>query len=100
MVACDGLDGGSNHMVDNKTLIKLRQLAVFAILLLAVALTAVISARHRMGLIALRSGFVVFNVLSFFYCLSLAGQKAWEASGRIAIALRRASKESSDVECN
>ena len=87
-------------MVDNKTLIKLRQLAVFAILLLAVALTAVISARHRMGLIALRSGFAVFNVLSFFYCLSLAGQKAWETSGRIVIALRRVSKESNDVECN
>jgi len=87
-------------MVDNKTLIKLRQLAVFAILLLAVALTAVISARHRMGLIALRAGFAVFNVLSFFYCLSLAGQKAWEASGRIVIALRRVSKEPNDVECN
>ena len=87
-------------MVDNKTLIKPHQLAVFALLLLGVGLTAVISARHRMGLIALRSGFAVFNVLSFFYCLSLADQKAWETSGRIAIALRRASKESSDVECN
>lgn len=87
-------------MVANKPLIKLRQLGVFAILLLGAALTTVILARHRTGLIALRAGFAVFNVLSFFYCLSLAGQKAWEASGRIAIALRRACKEPSDVECN
>ncbi len=87
-------------MVANKSQIKLRQLGVFAILLLGAALTAVISARHRMGLIALRAGFAVFNVLSFFYCLSLAGQKAWEASGRIVIALRLACKEPNDVECN
>ncbi len=87
-------------MVANKIQIKLRQLGVFAILLLGAALTAVISARHRMGLIALRAGFAVFNVLSFFYCLSLAGQKAWEASGRIVIALRGVSREPNDVECD
>jgi hypothetical protein len=42
----------------------------------------------------------VFNVLSFFYCLSLVGQKAWETSARIANAFRHPAKESSNVECS
>ena len=93
-------------MVDNNTLIKLRQLAVFALLLLGVALAVLILARFRTGLVTLRLGFAAFNVLSFFYCLSLVGQIAWEASARIAIALRLAivhrlaSKEPSHVECD
>ena len=103
MVARDGLDGGLYHMVDNNTLTKLRQLAVFAIFLLSAALAVLILARFRMGLVTLRLGFAAFNVLSFFYCLSLVGQIAWEASARIAIALRLAivhrltSKEPRDV---
>jgi hypothetical protein len=84
-------------MVDNSTLTKPRQLAIFAILLIGAAMAVAILARFRTGLIVLRSGFAVFNVLSFFYCLSLVGQKAWEASARIAIVLRLASKEPSNV---
>jgi hypothetical protein len=84
-------------MVDNNTLTKLRQLAVFALLLLGVALAVLILARFRTGLVTLRLGFAAFNVLSFFYCLSLVGQKAWEASARIANALRNGGKEASDV---
>jgi hypothetical protein len=93
-------------MVDNNTLIKLRQLAVFALLLVGAAMTVLILARFRMGLVTLRMGFAVFNVLSFFYCLSLVGQKAWETSARIAMAIRlasaprHASKEPSHVECD
>jgi uncharacterized membrane protein len=87
-------------MVDNSTLIKLRQLVIFAVLLAAAAIAVAISARIRGGLIVLRAGFAVFNVLSFFYCLSLVGQKAWETSARIANAIRHAAKESSNVRCN
>jgi hypothetical protein len=84
-------------MVDNNTLIKLRQLAVFALLLLGVALAILILARFRTGLVTLRLGFAAFNVLSFFYCLSLVGQIAWETSARIANVHRLASKEARDV---
>jgi hypothetical protein len=84
-------------MVDNSTLTKPRQLAIFAILLIGAAMAVAILARFPTGLIVLRSGFAVFNVLSFFYCLSLVCQKAWEASARIAIVLRLASKEPSNV---
>ncbi len=93
-------------MVDNNTLIKLRQVAVFTILLLSVALAALMLSHFRTRLVTLRLGFAVFNVLSFFYCLSLMGQKAWEASARIAdairlaIAPRHAPKEPSHVECD
>ena len=87
-------------MVDNRTLAKPRQLAIFVILLIGAAMAVAISARFRTGLIVLRAGFATFNVLSFFYCLSLVGQKAWETSARIAMALRLASKEPSNVECD
>jgi hypothetical protein len=87
-------------MVDSTSLIKLRQLTIFAVLLAAAASAVVILTRFRTGLIALRAGFAVFNILSFFYCLSLVGQKAWESSARIANAIRHAAKEPSDVECN
>jgi hypothetical protein len=87
-------------MVDNSLLIKLRQFVIFAVLLAVAAIAVAISARIRGGLIVLRAGFAVFNVLSFFYCLSLVGQKAWENSARIANALRHPAKESSNVECN
>jgi len=87
-------------MVDNSTLTKLRQLVIFAVLLAAAAIAVAVLARIRGGLIVLRAGFAVFNVLSFFYCLSLVGQKAWENSARIANALRHPAKESSNVECN
>ena len=97
MVARDGLDGGLYHMVNNNTLTKLRQLAVFALLLLGVALAVLILARFRTGLVTLRLGFAAFNVLSFFYCLSLVGQKAWDTSARIANALRNGGKEARDV---
>jgi len=84
-------------MVNNNTLTKLRQLAVFALLLLGVALAVLILARFRTGLVTLRLGFAAFNVLSFFYCLSLVGQKAWDTSARIANALRNGGKEARDV---
>ena len=84
-------------MVDNSTLLKLRQFVIFAFLLAAVTIAVAALARFRMGLLALRAGFAVFNVLSFFYCLSLVGQKAWETSARIANALRNGGKEASDV---
>jgi hypothetical protein len=106
VVARDGLDGGLYHMVDNNTLTKLRQFAVFAIFLLSAALAVLILARFRTGLVTLRMGFAVFNVLSFFYCLSLVEQKAWETSARIAMAIRLAiahrlaSKKPSHVECD
>jgi hypothetical protein len=87
-------------MVDNNTLTKLRQLAVFTILLVGAAMAVLILAHFRMGLVTLRATFAVFNVLSFFYCLSLVGQKAWETSARIAMALRLASKEPSHVQCD
>ena len=87
-------------MVDNGTLIKLRQFTIFAVLLVAAAIAVAVLARFRMGLIVLRAGFAVFNVLSFLYCLSLVGQKAWETSGRIANAFRHPAKESSNVECS
>jgi len=87
-------------MVDNSTLTKPRQLAIFAILLIGAAMAVAILGRFRIGLVALRAGFATFNVLSFFYCMSLVGQKAWEASARIAIVLRLASKEPSNVECD
>jgi hypothetical protein len=87
-------------MVDNSTLTKLHQLVIFSVLLVAAAIAVAISARIRGGLIVLRAGFAVFNVLSFFYCLSLGGQKAWETSARIANAFRHPDKEASDVECN
>ena len=100
MVARDGLDGGLYHMVDNNPPIKLRQLAVFSILLLGAAMAVLILAHFRIGLVTLRMGFAAFNVLSFFYCLSLVGQKTWEASARIAIMLRLAPKEPTHVECD
>jgi hypothetical protein len=87
-------------MVDNSLLFKLRQFVIFAVLIAVAALAVAVLARIRMGLIVLRAGFAVFNVLSFFYCLSLVGQKAWETSARIANALRHPAKESSNVECN
>ena len=87
-------------MVDNSTLTKLRQLVIFAVLLAAAAIAVAVLARIRGGLIVLRAGFAVFNVLSFFYCLSLVGQKAWETSARIANAFRHPAKESSNVECS
>jgi hypothetical protein len=93
-------------MVDNNPLIKLRQVAVFAVLLLGAAMAVLILAHFRIGLVTLRMGFAVFNVLSFFYCLSRVGQIAWETSARIAdairlaIAPRLASKEPSHVECD
>ena len=87
-------------MVDNSLLIKLRQLVIFAVLLAVAAIAVAVLARFRMGLIVLRAGFAVFNVLSFFYCLSLVGQKAWETSARIANAHRHPAKEPSNVECN
>jgi hypothetical protein len=87
-------------MVGNSTLTKLRQLVIFSVLLAVAAIAVAVLARFRMGLIVLRAGFAVFNVLSFFYCLSLVGQKAWETSGRIANAFRHPAKESSNVECN
>ena len=87
-------------MVDNSTLTKLRQFVIFSVLLAVAAIAVAISARIRGGLIVLRAGFAVFNVLSFFYCLSLVGQKAWETSARVANAFRHPAKESSNVECN
>jgi hypothetical protein len=87
-------------MVDNSLHIKLRQFVFFAVLLAVAAIAVAVLARFRGGLIVLRAGFAVFNVLSFFYCLSLVGQKAWETSARIANALRHPAKESSNVECN
>jgi len=84
-------------MVDNSTLTKLRQLVIFAVLLAAAAIAVAVLARIRGGLIVLRAGFAVFNVLSFFYCLSLVGQKAWETSARIANSLRNGGKEARDV---
>jgi hypothetical protein len=84
-------------MVDKSTLTKPRQLAIFVILLIGAAMAIAISARFRTGLIVLRAGFATFNVLSFFYCLSLVGQKVWEATARIAIVLRLESKEPSNV---
>ena len=84
-------------MVDNSLLIKLRQLVIFAVLLAVAAIAVAVLARFRMGLIVLRAGFAVFNVLSFFYCLSLVGQKAWETSARIANSLRNGGKEARDV---
>jgi len=87
-------------MVDTSTLTKPRQLAIFAILLIGAAMAVAILGRFRIGLVALRAGFATFNVLSFFYCMSLVGQKAWEASARIALLLRPASKEPSNVECD
>jgi uncharacterized RDD family membrane protein YckC len=87
-------------MVDNSTLTKLRQLIIFVVLLATAAIAVAVLVRIRGGLIVLRAGFAVFNVLSFFYCLSLVGQKAWETSARIANALRHPAKESSNVECN
>jgi len=87
-------------MVGNNPLTKMLRLAVFAILLIGAAMAVAILARFRIGLVVLRAGFATFNVLSFFYCLSLVGQKAWEASARIAIVLRPASKEPSNVECD
>ena len=87
-------------MVDNPLLIKPRQFVIFAVLLAVAAIAVAVLARFRMGLIGLRAGFAVFNVLSFFYCLSLVGQKAWETSARIANAFRHPAKESSNVECN
>jgi hypothetical protein len=87
-------------MVDNSTLTKLRQLIIFVVLLATAAIAVAVLVRIRGGLIVLRAGFAVFNVLSFFYCLSLVGQKAWETSARIANAFRRPAKESSNVECN
>jgi hypothetical protein len=93
-------------MVDNNPLTKMLRLAVFAILLVDAAIAVLILAHFRMGLVTLRMGFAVFNVLSFFYCLSLVGQKAWEISARIAnairlaIAPRLATKEPSHVECD
>ena len=87
-------------MVDNSLLIKLRQFVILAVLLAVAAIAVAVLARFRGGLIVLRAGFAVFNVLSFFYCLSLVGQKAWETSAWIANALRNKGKEASDVECN
>ena len=87
-------------MVDNSTLTKLRQPVIFSALLAVAVIAVAISARFRGGLIVLRAGFAIFNVLSFFYCLSLVGQKAWETSARIANALRNGGKEASDVKCN
>ena len=87
-------------MVDNSTLTKLRQFVIFSVLLAVAAIAVAVLARFRMGLIVLRAGFAVFNVLSFFYCLSLIGQKAWETSGRIANAFRSGAKEAGNVECN
>jgi hypothetical protein len=87
-------------MVDNSTLTKLRQLIIFVVLLATAAIAVAVLVRIRGGLIVLRAGFAVFNVLSFFYCLSLVGQKAWETSARIANALRSGAKEAGNVECN
>jgi hypothetical protein len=87
-------------MVDKSTLTKLRQFVIFSVLLAAAAIAVAVLARIRGGLIVFRAGFAVFNVLSFFYCLSLVGQKAWETSARIANAFRHPAKESSNVECN
>ena len=87
-------------MVDNTTLRKLCQFAVFGILLVDAAIAVLILAHFRLGLVALRASFAVFNVLSFFYCLSLVGQKAWETSARIANKLPLSSKEPNNVECN
>jgi len=87
-------------MVDNSLLIKLRRFVIFAVLLAVAAIAVAVLARFRGGLIVLRAGFAVFNVLSFFYCLSLVGQKAWETSARVANARRHPAKESSNVECN
>ena len=87
-------------MVDNSLHIKLRQFVFFAVLIAVAGIAVAVLARFRMGLIVLRAGFAVFNVFSFFYCLSLVGQKAWETSARIANALRHPAKESSNVECN
>ena len=87
-------------MVDNGTSIKLRPYVIFAVLLAVAAIAVAVLARFRMGLIVLRAGFAVFNVFSFFYCLSLVGQKAWETSARIANALRNGGKEATNVECN
>ena len=84
-------------MVDNSLLIKLRQFVILAVLLAVAAIAVAVLARFRMGLIVLRAGFAVFNVLSFFYCLSLVGQKAWETSARIANSLRNGGKEARDV---
>ena len=84
-------------MVDNSLLIKLRQFVIFSVLLAVAAIAVAVLARFRMGLIVLRAGFAVFNVLSFFYCLSLVGQKAWETSARIANSLRNGGKEARDV---
>jgi hypothetical protein len=85
-------------MVEKSTLSNLRRCAVFAALLVCAAAGILALAHFRMVLKALRIGFVLFNVLSFFYCLSLVGQKAWETSTRIAIALSGAAKEPENVE--
>jgi hypothetical protein len=84
-------------MVDNSTLTKLRQPVIFSALLTVTAIAVAISTRFRIGLIVLRAGFAVFNVLSFFYCLSLVGQKGWETSARIANSLRNGGKEARHV---
>jgi hypothetical protein len=85
-------------MVENRSLSNLRRCAAFALLLACSAAAIFALAHFRTGLKALRAGFALFNVLSFFYCLSLVGQKAWETSARIAIALSGAPKEPQNVE--
>jgi len=92
------MDGGLNHMVAKSTPLTLRRSAVFAILLACTAAAILALAHFQMGLKALRAGFALFNVLSFFYCLSLVGQKAWETSARNAVALSGVPTEQSNVE--
>jgi hypothetical protein len=87
-------------MVDNPHFIRLRQTAIFGAQLAVVAIVVAVLAHFRTGLIVLRAGFAVFNVLSFFYCLSLVGQKAWETSARFANSLGNGGREASHVECN
>ncbi len=87
-------------MVEPPKLYKVRQIALFIALLVAVGLGIAIMARFRVGLIALRVGFVLFNMGSVLYCLSLIGQSIWEKSGRLTDAFSGADKESGNVECD
>jgi hypothetical protein len=87
-------------MVKAPNLYKVRQIALFIACLVGVGLGIAIMARFRVGLIALRVGFGLFNIGSVIYCLSLIGQSIWEKSGRLTDAFSGAHKESGNVECD
>jgi len=87
-------------MVKTHNIHKVRQIALFMALLVGVGLGIAIMARFRIGLIALRVGFGLFNIGSVLYCLSLIGQSIWEKSGSLTNTFSRAHKESGNVECD